>query len=348
MRSRDTYTKLPSEIIYFLVYHHNKRPSDLYPFFAVPPRFPEEKEKVRLQLRYLRDVKKKSPTTFDQLLIDSILFLTQTPLASFRYLNSTKLSETMSSLKNLRSKAARASLSFVDDDDDDDSVCKDISNKTNKKKDTATVPTKAKSSKTGPTDITITTFLKEERHSQGLMTVEYVGIRYRPKSLIDLFQKSIKQNASRDGWSLDIVIPKYDGELKQDIQQAAADTDAEEVLNPILDKMAKNVGVEYVKALLMQITNTVDKGHPDETITVQLPKQVIPESLVVHKLPVDVTAATGKYDRNNNPKTYTYKIVEFVYIFKVANSEKFIKRYAAANEDDLADEFDNLIVDDGL
>lgn len=186
------------------------------------------------------------------------------------------------------------------------------------------------------------------------MTVEYVGIRYRPKSFVDVFEKTIKHLVARDGQSFEITIPKFDGEIKQDMTTSTKDDD-DEVLNPILVKMSKTVGPEYTKALLTQITRSVEKGTEFETITIPLAKKVLPESLVVHKMPVQVEAPTGTHDRFNNPKTYKYKLIEYVYVMKVADSEKFIKRYKSTNnDDDLAEIFETLSVgsagneDDGM
>lgn len=179
------------------------------------------------------------------------------------------------------------------------------------------------------------------------MEVDYVGVKYRPKSLIDVFTNSVKHNAARDGLSLEIEFPKFDGDTKQNVDAVAEDEDGDEGNpNPLLDKMDEKIGTEYVNALLMQITTAKDEGDEFERITIPFKRKVIPESLIVHKLPATMTAETGKYDVQNNPKTYTYKVVDYVYVFKIANSERFIKRYAASNGagDDLADAFDDLSV----
>lgn len=178
------------------------------------------------------------------------------------------------------------------------------------------------------------------------MTVEYVGIRYRPKSFVDVFEKAIKHSVARDGMSFEIEIPKFNGEIKQDMMTRTEGE--EEVLNPILLKMSTTVGPEYAKALLTQITTAQEKEKMFEIIFIPLQKKVLPDTLVVHKMPIEVQSPTGTYDRLNNPKTYKYKLIEYVYVMKVANSEKFIKRYKSTNEDDdLAEIFDTLSVGSG-
>ena len=47
--------------------------------------------------------------------------------------------------------------------------------------------------------------------------VDYVAVKYRVNSFVDLFGKSIKHTAARDGMLLDIEIPKFDGASMQNM-----------------------------------------------------------------------------------------------------------------------------------
>lgn len=120
-RPRTSYSKLPQEVTYLLVYYRNEKPSHLHHFFLLPPQTRKEKERIRLQLRYLRDVEQNNPQTFNYLLAESITFFLETPLEYLEFLNPEYLTETILDMSNQRSKAAKASLGFFEDDDDDDS-----------------------------------------------------------------------------------------------------------------------------------------------------------------------------------------------------------------------------------
>lgn len=316
-----------------------------------------------MRLRYYQETKSRNPQGFQRLLDNALNYFDVTPLTSFEYLSAVKLATTPLYKKTTKSppqeRGRRESLSFVlpdnakFSDEDDESFAQDsikTSKTTTSKKPTIKSDKKhlgvEETMSMSGNSVTVTPFKREERHQRGLMEVGYIGIKYRPNSLVDVFQKKIKHSVARDGMSFEIEVPKHDGELTQNIN-AATNPDAEqETVNDVMTLMNDRVGPAYVKALLMQITTATDEEDETTKILIKFDRKVIPESMVLHKFPVEITAETGKYDAANNPKTYTYKIVDFVYVFKVANSERFIKRYANYNEDNLADAFDDLAVGD--
>lgn len=120
---RTSNSKLPQEVSYLLLYYRQKKPSHLYHFLQFPPQTRQEKEKLRLHRRYLLDVEKSHPETFNLLQKESIDFFLETPLDSFQFLKPEYLIETISEIEmsNQRSKAAKSSLGFYENDDDDDS-----------------------------------------------------------------------------------------------------------------------------------------------------------------------------------------------------------------------------------
>lgn len=364
--SLSRYTKLPSKVQHFLVIHHKSKAPDLYHYFLDPPHSRADKERLHLRLRYYNDIKDSNPIAFDRLYHEAVEFFEATPVTSLSHLSLEKLATlppktppkqpTKTRHTPPRSKA-KSSLSFIEPEEDSSEDDFDFFSLPASSKKAAT-PSKKSSPKSPPkrttaemtfgNGITVTPFSMEERKKEGLMTVDYIAVKYRSNSLVDVFQKTIKHTVARDGMSLQIDVPNIDGETKQDIlanTRTSADGEETDVLNSVLTKMYEKVGPEYVKALLMQITTAVDNEDETEEIKICFNQKVLPDSLNLHKLPVTVVAETGKHDLENNPKTYEYKVVDFVYVFKVANSERFIKRYATStDDDDLADAFDDLSV----
>lgn len=307
-----------------------------------------------MRLQYYRKSKQENPENFHCLYLEAVNFFQVTPLTSLSHICFKQIATTPPKTSypkrspNRQTTLPRLTLSFLQADEDysdDNSSAFDSPKiklparvaKQEAKTDTMTISN----------GITVTTFPKEERHKKGLMTVDYIAVKYRANSLVDVFQKNIKHNVGQDGLYLEIEVPKFDGETKQHLLancRTTTDGNKIDILSDVLIAMSSKIGSEYVKALLMQITIAADNDDQFEKLHVSFKRKVIPESMELHKLPVTVTAETGKYDVAKNLKTYTYKVVDYVYIFKVANSERFIKRYAAYNEDDLADAFDDLDV----
>lgn len=350
------YKKLPLELQHFLVIHHDKSGPDIYKYLLFPPANRQERERLRLGLRYYKEAKVTNPEGFQRLLEDAVNFFAATPPTSLEYLCLKQLAITPPKTPHkttspFRLGGRRESLAFIQPDDDSSfegsvhssPVVTPAAKRV--KANPINADKKMPASSNSASGITTTVFTRQERHPQGKMEVDYIGVKYRPKSLIDVFTNAIKHTVARDGMSFDIEIPKFDGDTKQNVDAVAKDDDGDAHPNPLLDKMDERIGTEYVNALLMQITTAKDEGSEFEVIAIPFKRKVIPESLVVHKLPATMTAETGKYDSQNNPKTYSYKVVDYVYVFKIPNSERFIKRYAAnSNGDDLADAFDDLLV----
>lgn len=338
--------------------HHKNKAPDLYRYFVDPPTSRADKERLRLRLRYYNDTKLTNPPLFDRLFQEAVEFFDSTPVTSLSYICFKELATTpprtppKTRSHRLNTKA-KSSLSFVqaNDESSDESEYNDTDLFTSPPP-AATLKKEKNNSTTIMTvgnGVTVTPFHKEERHPKGLLEVDYIGVKYRASSLVDVFQKKIKHTVGKEGLSLDIEVPKFDGETTQNLLahfRRTADGEESDVLNSVLEAMSDKVGAPYVKALLMQITTASDNNDDFEKIHVPFNRKVIPDSMVLHKLPVSVTAETGKYDSHNNPKTYSYKVVDYVFVFKVLNGERFIKRYAAYNEDDLADAFDDLDVEE--
>lgn len=117
------YKKLPLELQHFLVIHHDKSGPDIYKYLLFPPANRQERERLRLGLRYYKEAKVTNPEGFQRLLEDAVNFFAATPPTSLEYLCLKQLAITPPKTPHkttspFRLGGRRESLAFIQPDDD--------------------------------------------------------------------------------------------------------------------------------------------------------------------------------------------------------------------------------------
>lgn len=120
-----------------------------------------------------------------------------------------------------------------------------------------------------PKGITVTNFTVTEQKKDGLMKIDYVGVKYRHSSIADCFANRFSHSVSPDGLTFFLKVPRIDYETSRKVAVAK---DEEDIDNEVMAQLRAETGDDYVNALLEQLTNS----NEYETLVVGFGRRCFP------------------------------------------------------------------------